>query len=187
MPVQADPGEAAHQGHEANAVAGVVVASQLGCGASQAGRRGDMRNKDRVHVGKADGVAEALERLEQHQQREARAGLARALPREGKFGRFRRERLQLGRLRLGGQARVGGVGDDRHGRCRQLAATGLPRVAVPSSTALPAALRLVRSISRGARAEPASTMKQHLSCRRAPLVMVQPFDVHTPVIFRAYV
>ena len=110
--------ETAHQGHKPDAVAGVVVAGHLSFGASQAGGCGDVGDKGRGHVGEADGVAEALERLEQHQQREARAGLARALPREGEFSRLRRERLQLGRPRLGGQARVGGVGDDRHERCR---------------------------------------------------------------------
>ena len=49
------------------------------------------------HVGKPDDTPEVLERLEQDQERQARAGLPCLLPREGALGRLRRERLQLGR------------------------------------------------------------------------------------------
>ena len=99
-----------------------------------------MGDEDRRYVGEADGVAEALECLEQDQQREPWAGLARALPREGEFGRLWREHLQLGRARLGRQTRISRVGDDGHRRCRQPVVAGLPRAAVPSSRAVPAAL-----------------------------------------------
>jgi hypothetical protein len=74
-----------------------------------------MSRDRRRHVGKPDDASEVLERFEQDQERQARAGLARPLPREGDFGCHRRERLQLGRPWLDGQPRVGGIGDDRHG------------------------------------------------------------------------
>ena len=83
---------------------------------TSAHRRGRVQFVDRRrHIGKPDDAPEMLERLEQDQERQARAGLARPLPRESDLGRPRRERFQLDRPWLGGQPRVGGVCDDRHG------------------------------------------------------------------------
>lgn len=88
---------------------------KTGNGVGQAGRGGDVGEDRRRHIGKPDDAPEMLERLEQDQERQARAGLARPLPREGDLCRPRRERFQLDWPWLGGQPRVGGVGDDRHG------------------------------------------------------------------------
>lgn len=107
---------AAHQSREADAVGGVAVAGELARVARQFGCRRDVVDDPPRHVGQTDDAAEVLERLEQDQERQARAGLARPLPREGKLRRLRRERFRLGQGRLCWQARVGGVGNDRHGR-----------------------------------------------------------------------
>jgi hypothetical protein len=69
-----------------------------------------MSRDRRRHVGKPDNASDMLERFEQDQERQARAGLARLLPRKGDFGYHRRERLQLGGPCLDRQSRVGGIG-----------------------------------------------------------------------------
>ena len=113
--VAGDAGITAHKRCEADAIGRVVVAGKAGNGVGQAGRGGNVGEDRHRHIGKPDDAPEMLERLEQDQERQARAGLARPLPRESDLGRPRRERLQLDRPWLGGQPRVGGVGDDRHG------------------------------------------------------------------------
>ena len=113
--VAGDAGITAHKRCEADAVGRVVVAGKVGNGVGQSGRGGDVGEDRRRHVGKPDDAPEMLERLEQDQERQARAGLARPLPREGNLGRPRRERFQFDWPWLGGQPRVGSVGDDRHG------------------------------------------------------------------------
>ena len=113
--VAGDAGITAHKRCEADAVGRVVVAGKVWNGIGQAGRGGDMGEDRRRHIGKPDDAPEMLERLEQDQKRQARAGLARPLPRENDLGRPRRERFQLDRPWLGGQPRVGNVSDDRHG------------------------------------------------------------------------
>ena len=102
--------EAAHERREADAVGAVAVAGKFARVARQSCNRGDVVDDLRRHIDEADDAAEVLECLEQDQQCQTRAGVARLLPREGELGRLRRERLQLGRPRLGGQARVGSVG-----------------------------------------------------------------------------
>ncbi len=113
--VSGDAGIAAHKRCEADAIGRVVVAGEVGEGVGQAGRYGDVGEDRRRHVGELDDAPEVLKRLEQDQERQAGAGLERPLPDEGDLGRSRRERLQLGRLWLGGEPRIGGVGGDRHG------------------------------------------------------------------------
>lgn len=106
---------AAHKHCEADAIGRVVVAGEVGDGGGQVGGCGDVGKDRRRHISKPDHPPEVLEHLEQHQERQARAGLARPLPRESDFGRPWRERLQFGRPWLGGQPRVGSVGNDWHG------------------------------------------------------------------------
>ena len=106
---------AAHKRCETDAVGRVVVAGEVGDGVGQVGSCGDVGEDGHRHLGKPDHPPEVLEHLEQDQERQARAALPCLLPREGAFGRLRRECLQLGWPRLDGQPRVGGVGDDRHG------------------------------------------------------------------------
>lgn len=70
-------------------------------GGIEAGESSDVANDGDRHVGEPDEVAEALKGLEQDQQRQAWAGVPRALTHEGEFSRIRREDIQFGRARFG--------------------------------------------------------------------------------------
>jgi hypothetical protein len=72
---------AAHEGREPDTVAGGVVAGDLGNGIGQSSCRSNVVDDCARHGGDAHDVAEALEALEQDQQRQARPGPARPLPR----------------------------------------------------------------------------------------------------------
>jgi hypothetical protein len=113
--VARDTDEIAHQSRKADTVRCIVVAADLVDGAVQADGCGNVGDDRDRHVGQTGEVAKALEGLKQNQQRQAWARLARPLPRERDLGGLRRERLQLGKARVGGQAWVCSVGDDPHG------------------------------------------------------------------------
>src|SRR4051812_21993481 len=103
-----DTDETAHQSRKADTVRCIVVAADLVDGAVQADGCGNVGDDRDRHVGQTGEVAKALEGLKQNQQRQAWARLARPLPRERDLGGLRRERLQLGDARVGGQAWVSG-------------------------------------------------------------------------------